>query len=57
MGCLPRLGAAEVGDIKRWNPVSSTVTAAPSAVLEKQHGLFRRLYEQTKDIAAEIGEA
>lgn len=48
-------GAATIGDIAVWNPVASTVVAAPSPVHERQYRLFRRLYEQTKDIAAELG--
>ena len=49
------IGRADPGDIARWNPVASTVRAEPSAVYAKQYQLFRRLYEQTKDIAAQIG--
>lgn len=49
-------GACQRGDIAEWNPVAKTVTPRPDPVLEKQYGLFRRLYEQTKDIAHELGE-
>jgi len=48
------IGAAELDDIADWNPVASTVTAEPSEVHAKQYRLFRRLYEQTKDIAREL---
>ena len=48
------IGQAEVGDIAAWNPVSSTIRAEPRAVYDRQYRLFRRLYEQTKDIAAEL---
>jgi len=47
-------GAAERDDIERWNPVAARVTATRRAVYARQYGLFRRLYEQTKDIAAEL---
>ena len=48
-------GAVELSDIGRWNPVASTISAASSAVHDERHGQFRRLYEQTKDIAAALG--
>jgi len=49
------IGAAERADIERWNPVASQVTATTREVYPRQYALFRRLYEQTKDIAAELG--
>lgn len=49
------VGAVKAEDIATWNPVVSTVAAETSPVHEKQYSLFRQLYEQTKDIAAEIG--
>ena len=49
------VGLVERGDIARWNPVVETIEAQPSAVYDKAHDLFRRLYEQTKDIARELG--
>lgn len=48
------IGKAEVDDIATWNPVASTVRAETCETYEKQYRLFRRLYEQTKDIAAEL---
>ncbi len=48
------IGDAEVDDIAVWNPVTSTIRAETSEVHERQSRLFRRLYEQTKDIAAEL---
>jgi len=47
-------GAASPGNIADWNPVSATVTAQSDLVYDKSYALFRRLYEQTKDIAAEL---
>jgi xylulokinase len=49
------VGAAEPGDIARWNPVDRAVEPAPDTVHARQYGLFRRLYEQTKDIARDLG--
>ena len=43
--------AAEIAD---WNPVAEVVRAAGHAAYERQYPLFRRLYEQTRDIAAEL---
>lgn len=51
------VGLVERRDINTWNPVASTITAQPNATYDKAHGLFRRLYQQTKDIAHEIGDA
>jgi xylulokinase len=48
------LGQAEVGDIADWNPVERTVVPEGRAEYAKAYSLFRRLYEQTKDIAKEL---
>lgn len=48
------VGLVERTDIKWWNPVESVVSAQSNPAYDKAHGLFRRLYEQTKDIAAEL---
>ena len=56
---LAALAVGDVGpdDIATWNPVATTITAEASALHEKHYRLFRRLYEQTKDIAAELSAA
>jgi xylulokinase len=46
----------ERDDIKKWNPVEQHIQAKTDPTLEKAHGLFLRLYEQTKDIALELGQ-
>jgi len=48
------VGDADIDDIARWNPVASTISAESSELHAKHYRLFRRLYEQTKDIAAEL---
>jgi xylulokinase len=48
------LGQAEVGDIAAWNPVEREVVPVARAEYAKAYPLFRRLYEQTKDIAKEL---
>ena len=48
------IGDAAVDDIAAWNPVAATIRAEASEVYKRQYRLFRRLYEQTKDIAAEL---
>lgn len=48
------IGAAEREDIVTWNPVASTIKAVSNPVYEKHYQLFRRLYEQTKDIAVDL---
>jgi xylulokinase len=45
------VGVAEPKDIHRWNAVTETVTARPSAILDTRYGQFRALYEATKGIA------
>jgi xylulokinase len=49
------LGQAEVADIATWNPVERRVEPVPSEALARAYSLWRRLYEQTKDIARELG--
>ena len=48
------IGEAKLDDIALWNPVASTIRSEASEVHARQYRLFRRLYEQTKDIAAEL---
>lgn len=48
------VGLVQRDDINRWNPVESVISAQSNQTYDKAHGLFRRLYEQTKDIAAEL---
>jgi xylulokinase len=49
------IGAAD--DIARWNPVAETIRAGRHPVYDRQYPLFRRLYEQTKDLAAALSES
>lgn len=49
------VGAVGPGDIASWNPVAERVTAQRHEVYEAQYRLFRRLYDQTRDIAHELG--
>lgn len=48
------IGAVDRGDIATWNPPARHISAQPNATYARQYALFRRLYEQTKDIAAEL---
>ncbi len=48
------VGAASIDDIEGWNPTVKTVKAAHHPVYDHQYGLFRRLYDQTRDIAHEL---
>ncbi|MEL7116615.1 MAG: FGGY-family carbohydrate kinase, partial [Pseudomonadota bacterium] len=48
------IGLAQPDDIARWNPPVQTVTPVAHDVYAKQYALFKRLYEQTKDIAAAL---
>ncbi len=49
------VGLVERQDIRRWNPVDKVIPAQSNDTYDKAHGLFRRLYQQTKDIAKELG--
>jgi len=49
------LGEAQITDIASWNPVVRRVEPGDAAALGKTYPLFRRLYEQTKDIARALG--
>ncbi len=49
------VGEARVGDIGEWNPAARRVTARKVPAYSKAYQLFRRLYDQTRDIAAELG--
>lgn len=48
------VGIAQMSDIHRWNPAAAQIIAQNIPVYAKQYPLFRRLYEQTKDIAADL---
>lgn len=50
------VGAADPADINSWNPAARLVEASPVPAYRAQYPLFRRLYEQTKDIAAALGD-
>ena len=47
-------GTARIED---WNPAAEVVRAVRHEAYVRQYPLFRRLYEQTKDIAAELSDA
>ena len=51
------IGAAAPGDIARWNPVAHQVAPRRVAAYDRQYPLWKRLYIQTRDIAAALGEA
>ncbi len=48
------IGMADQGDITNWNPTESVIEAKTNPVYKHQFQLFRRLYEQTKDIAQDL---
>ena len=48
------VGLAQPGDIAGWNPVDYTVPAQSHAAYAKHYKIFRALYEQTKDLMAEL---
>lgn len=50
------VGLVERSDITQWNPPLHTIEAVYHPVYDKRHSLFRRLYEQTRDIAIELTE-
>lgn len=53
------LAALGVGDVKRadirsWNPVASEIAPEPSEVYRRQYGVYRKIYERTKDLMQEV---
>lgn len=48
------VGLTKRSDISDWNPTVDHVKAEHHSIYESSHRLFRRLYEQTKDIAKEL---
>ncbi|NSX56652.1 FGGY-family carbohydrate kinase [Parasulfitobacter algicola] len=49
------IGGSQVSEIVQWNPVTSTTIATQHNAYDARYRLFRRLYEQTKDIARDLG--
>ncbi|MBT8426002.1 MAG: FGGY-family carbohydrate kinase [Silicimonas sp.] len=50
------VGAAVPEDIEAWNPAVAKIEPEQTAFHRQHYGHFRRLYEQTKDIAADLGQ-
>lgn len=48
------VGQVAPGDISAWNPVARRVEPESSTVYARQYPLWKRLYAQTKDIAAAL---
>jgi xylulokinase len=48
------VGAVTEGDILRWNPVASKVAPERVAAYDRAYPLWKRLYTQTRDIAAAL---
>ncbi|WP_375230236.1 FGGY-family carbohydrate kinase [Roseobacter sp. S98] len=48
------VGLVKREDIATWNPVATSVSAQSDPQYDRSYALFRRLYEQTRDIAAEL---
>ncbi len=50
------IGEVDLADIEKWNPTARNIRASNIPAYTKGYPLFRRLYEQTKDIAAALSE-
>ncbi|BCH31037.1 sugar kinase [Mesorhizobium sp. L-8-10] len=52
------VGDARRGDIETWNPVEGKLSPnkRTAAIYERQYRIFRRLYERTKDLMAELSD-
>ena len=48
------IAAAQPGDIDAWNPPERTVEPREVPAYARSYPLFRRLYEQTKDLMREL---
>ena len=53
---LVAIGEADIGDIASWNPLETQIKATVIPTYTRNYPLFRRLYEQTKDIATLLSE-
>jgi xylulokinase len=53
---LAALGVADVKrtDIRRWNPVASEIGPNPSETYRRQYGVYRQIYERTRDLMQEV---
>jgi xylulokinase len=49
------VGAADPAEIDAWNPAARTVDPEASPDHQRHYALFRRLYDQTRDIAHDLG--
>lgn len=54
------LAAIAVGDvapdeIDKWNPVSRVIEPGKGTAAQRQYGIFRRIYEQTRGLMHELG--
>lgn len=54
---LARRAIGGTDAISAWNPAAEVIRAENHPAYARQYKLFRRLYEQTKDIAAELADA
>ena len=52
-------GFAKLGDIERWNASAriQEPQAATKPLYDRQYAIYRKLYAQTKELMAELGEA
>jgi xylulokinase len=52
------VGDAARSDIERWNPVERSIASRRehAAIYERQYRVFRALYEQTKNLMADLSE-
>lgn len=50
------VGLVKRSDIARWNPIVRTIKAEQNPVYDASHSLFRKLYEQTRDIAHALSD-
>jgi len=53
------LAAFGVGDVKRsdirkWNPVASEIVPEPSEAYQRQYGVYKKIYERTKELMQEV---
>jgi xylulokinase len=48
------VGEAEPGDMAKWNPAGEVIKAETHAAYDRQYPLFLKLYQQTRDIMADL---
>jgi xylulokinase len=48
------IGAVDLGDIARWNPIAREIVPQPSPQIARQYDIYRKLYARTRDLMVDL---